>query len=314
MNLHEADLLAGGVEVVDDFLGALADRAHRDDDILRVRSAIVVEGLVVGADSLVDLVHVIDHDLRQRVIILVAGLAGLEEDIVVLSGAAGAGMLRVHGAAAELLHGVPVEHLAEILVIPHVDLLDLMGGTEAVEEVQERNLAADGGQVRDGAEVHDLLRAVGAQHRIAGLTAGIHVGVIAEDAQGMRGQGTGRNMNDARQELAGHLVHIRDHEQQALRGGIGGRQSTGSQRAVNGARSAGLRLHLRDLDLAPKQVLPVGGGILVRLVSHRRGRRDRIDGGNVGKRIGNMRGRAVAIHGFHLSCIHYDVFPPFKDY
>ena len=52
--------------------------------LLRIRSAIVVEGLVIGADLLVDLVHVVDNDLRNRIVVLVASLTSLEEDIAVL--------------------------------------------------------------------------------------------------------------------------------------------------------------------------------------------------------------------------------------
>jgi hypothetical protein len=60
VNLNQADLLAGALQVIDHFLDGLADGTHGDDDLLRIGSAVVVEGLVVGADLLVDLVHVID--------------------------------------------------------------------------------------------------------------------------------------------------------------------------------------------------------------------------------------------------------------
>ena len=49
-DLDEADLLAVGVQVVDDFLGHVADGAHGDDDAVGVRGAVVVEELVVGAE------------------------------------------------------------------------------------------------------------------------------------------------------------------------------------------------------------------------------------------------------------------------
>ena len=62
----------------------------------------------------------------------------LEENIAVLVGAAHHGALGVEGALAEGLHGVHVHHVGQILVVPDGDLLDLVGGTEAVEEVHER--------------------------------------------------------------------------------------------------------------------------------------------------------------------------------
>src|SRR5699024_9436420 len=48
-DLHQAHLLAVGVEVVDDLLGHVANGAHGDDDAVSIGSAVVVEELVVGA-------------------------------------------------------------------------------------------------------------------------------------------------------------------------------------------------------------------------------------------------------------------------
>ena len=77
----------------------------------------------------------------------------LEEDVAVLVGTAHGRALRVQGVLAEGAHGIHVAHLGQILVVPHLDLLDLMGGAEAVEEMQERHPALDGGQMGDGAEI-----------------------------------------------------------------------------------------------------------------------------------------------------------------
>ena len=54
-------------------------------------------------------------------------------------------MLGVQRAGAELLNGLHVAHLGEVLVIPNGYLLDLVGGAETVEEVQEGDAALDGG-------------------------------------------------------------------------------------------------------------------------------------------------------------------------
>ena len=61
--------------------------------------------------------------------------------------------------------------------------------------------------------------------------------------------------NTRRQQLAGDLIHIRDHQQKTLRSGISRRQSAGGQRAVNGAGSAGLGLHLHNLDAVAEDIL-----------------------------------------------------------
>lgn len=52
--------------------------------MLCVRCAVVVKQFVVAADSGVDLVHAALNDLRQGVVIRVAGFTGLEIDVGVL--------------------------------------------------------------------------------------------------------------------------------------------------------------------------------------------------------------------------------------
>ena len=100
---------------------------------------------------------------------------------------------------------------------------------------------------------------------------------------------------------AGDLVHIGDHQQQTLRGGVGGGQRTGAQRAVNCTGGAGLRLHLHHLDLRAEDVLQAVGGPLVHEVGHGGRRGDGVDGCNLRERIGNVRRCVVTIHGFHFS-------------
>ncbi len=110
-----------------------------------------------------------------------------------------------------------------------------MRGAEAVEEVDERDAALDGGQVRHGGQIHDLLRVGLGEHGEAGLAAGHNVGMVAENVQRVGGNRTRGNMEYARQQLASDLVHVRDHQEQALRSGVGGGQRAGCERAVHGA-------------------------------------------------------------------------------
>ena len=152
--------------------------------------------------------------------------------------------------------------------------------------------------MRDRAEVHDLLHVAGAEHRKAGLTAGHHVGVVAEDVERVRSDAARGHMDDAGQQLAGDLVHIRNHQQQALRGGVRRRQSAGGKRAVHGTGSAGLRLHFDHLHRLPEYILSAVRRPLIRDLGHHRRRRDRIDAGYLRKRIGNMRCGRVAVHRY----------------
>ena len=54
-------------------------------------------------------------------------------------------------------------------------------------------------------------------------------------------------MNNARQQLTSDLVHIGDHQQQALGSGVGGGQGASGQRAVHGTGGTSFRLHLNQL-------------------------------------------------------------------
>ena len=288
-------------QVVDNFLGHVADGAHRNDDAVGIGSAVVVEELVVGAELGIDLRHVLLNDLGQGVVVLVGSFAVLEEDIAVLVGAAHRRMLGVESALAERLDGIPVEHIGQIIVIPDGDLLDLVRGAEAVEEVDERDAALDGRQVRHRGEVHDLLNVGLRQHGEAGLTAGVHVAVVAENAQRVGRDRTGGNVEHAGQKLAGDLVHVGDHQQQALRGGVGGGQRTGVERAVDAAGGAGFGLKLRNLDGGAEHILPTLGRPLIHVVRHGAGRCDGVDCRDFGKCIGHVGGSGIAVHGLKLS-------------
>ena len=70
-------------------------------------------------------------------------------------------------------------------------------------------------------------------------------------------------------QLAGDLVHVRDHQQQTLGSGIGGGQSTGTQRAVHSTGCARFGLHLNNLYPAAENVLQAVGRPLVDPVRHR---------------------------------------------
>ena len=222
----------------------------------------------------------------------------LEEDVAVLVGTAHHRALGVQSAFAERFHCVEIEHLRQVFVIPDINFLDLVGSTESVEEVDERNPAFDRRQMCDRAQIHDLLRIGLSQHRKTGLTAGINVRMVAEDVQCMGRNRSRRNVEHAGQQLAGDLVHIRDHQQQALGSGVGGGQRASGQRAVDGARSTRLGLHLDDLYLGAEDVLLALCRPLVDIVRHRAGRCNRVDTRYFGKRIADMRCRSITVHGF----------------
>ena len=108
-------------------------------------------------------------------------------------------------------------------------------------------------------------------------------------------------MNDARQQLAGNLVHVGDHQQQALGSGVGGGQRTSRQGAVDSASSASLGLHLNDADFLSENVLLTMGRPLVGQVSHYGRGSDGVNRSDICERIGHMSRSGVTVHGFHFS-------------
>ena len=290
--------------------------AHGDDHLVRIGRADVIEQVVLASGQLAHFVHVMLHDGRDRLVVLVGSFTVLEVNVRVLRAAAQVRMFGVERTGTEGRNRIAVEQLIHILIIDRFDLLDFMGGAEAVEEVHERHAALDGGKVRYKREVHDFLHGGGSEHGKASLAAAHYVAVIAEDGQRVIGERTGGHMEHAGQQFAGDLVHIRDHQQQALGSGEGGRERAGGERAVHSARSARFRLHFRNADLLAEQVQPAVGSPVVCNLRHGGRRGDGVYRSHIGKRICYMRGSGIAIdcHGLchfqnillcHIELLYY---------
>ena len=306
-DLHKTDLLALLQQVIDGLLDRVVDGTHRDDNDFRILCAVVVEELIVRAELCIDLVHVVLHNLRQSVIVLVSRLVDLEEDVRVLRLALLLRVVRVQSLVAERLNCVEISHILQILVIPDLNLLNLVRSAETVEEVDERNSALDCCEMCDRRQVHDFLHGRLTEHCTAGLTTCVDVRVIAENAECVGCNGTRGNIEHAREHLTCNLVEVRDHEKQTLRRRIGRGQSACHEGTVHGTCRTCLRLHLRNLNRVTEDVLQALCCPLIRVLCHRRRRGDRIDSRDIGERIRRVRRCLVTIHGFPFSC---HVIPP----
>ena len=69
-----------------------------------------------------------------------------------------------------------------------------------------------------------ILYGSGGKHCEAGLAAAHNIAVVAKDGKGMVREGTGGYVEYSGKLLAGDLVHVGDHQQQALGSGEGGGQ------------------------------------------------------------------------------------------
>ena len=171
---------------------------------------------------------------------------------------------------SERVNRIHIYHILQIFIVPGLDLLDLVGSTESVEEIDEGNFALDCCQMGNRGQVHNFLYGRLAQHGNAGLAACIYVGMISENGQCMACQCTGGYVEHTRQLLAGDLVQVRDHQQKTLRSRIGSGQGACRKRTVHSARSACLGLHLSDLHFMSENVLSPLGSPLIRSFCHGR--------------------------------------------
>ena len=241
---HNADLFACCHQVVNGFFNRITYRTHGDDHSVSVSGSVIVEQLIIRTDLRIYLVHVFLNNRRHSVIILVACLTCLEEDIRILSRSSLYRMVRIQSVFSERVDGIHIHHIFQVFVIPGFDLLDLMGSTESVKEIDERKASFDCRTVCNRGQVHNFLNTGFAEHCSSGLTTGIHIGVIAEDRQSMACKRTCRYVEHARKSLTSNLVQVRDHQKKTLGSCERGRKSPCCQRTVHGSCCARLGLHL----------------------------------------------------------------------
>ena len=314
-DLDETELLALAVQVVDRLFRNVCAAAHDDENFLRIGCADIVEEVIVTARDLADLVHIMLNDLGDLGVVIVRCFTVLEIDVRVLRRTAEVRMIRVHCARTERCDRIAIEELIHVCIVDELDLLDFMRRTEAIEEMAERNGRLDCGKMRDQRKVHDFLYGSGCEERKARLTARHYVAVIAEDGECMCCERTGGYVEYAGEQLAADFVHVGDHKEQALRRRKGRRERACFEGAVHSACSACFGLHLCDANLLSEQVQTSVCRPLVSDFRHRRGRSDRINCGNIGKCIRDMRSSGITVdrHGFchSVSSYYFWGFPLF---
>ena len=183
--------------------------------------------MILAAGELGEFVHSFLDFGRAFIIEFVDSFAALEEDIRVLGGTVDDRVFRVHRAGAGGDNVFVIDHRAHIFHAQLFDLHDFVGSAEAVEEMQERNAGFEGGALRDQSGIMSFLNRVGSDQSKTGLAGRHNVALVTENGQSVRSKRTGSNMEDGRDQFTGDLVHVRDHQQQALGSGEGGGHCTG---------------------------------------------------------------------------------------
>ena len=299
MYLQEAHLFALSVEILHHLAGTAGHRTHGHHHAVSIGCAIVVEQVIIAARQGVDLGHVVLHHIGQSIIIAVVGLAELEVDVGVIHQRAHAGIFGVQGIGAERSQRIVVHQLCIVIVLQHIDLLDLVGSAETIKEMQERDAGTDGAQMGHRCHIGALLHAAGAEHGKARLTAVHHVRMIAEDGKSVGTHRTGCYVEHAGQTLTGDTVHGGDHQHQALRGGEAGGQSTCFQCAVASTAGACLRLHLHKTHGLIENILLSVGRPFIGLLRHGRRGGNGINGGYLREGIRYVCGGFVTVTDLH---------------
>ena len=149
--------------------------------------------------------------------------------------------------------------------------------------------------------IHNFLYRTFAQHGETCLAARHDVLMVTEDGECVVCESSRCDVENAREQFACDFVHVRYHEQHALRGRIGGSQRTALQRTVECAGCAAFCLHLDDVYGVTENVLLAVSGPFIHFFRHRRGRGDRINSSYFCECVGNIRSSCVAIHCFYIS-------------
>ena len=279
-------------------LYGLATGTHCNYYTLCIGRTVVIEGAVIFAGDLIDLFHVIGNHIGQLSIEAAYGFSCLKICVRIKNGTSYYRMIGVKRPMAELIYSIPIHELCQIFIIQNIYLLNLMGGSKAVEEMHKRNAALDSGKVCYRRKVHCVLNRRRRYKRKTSLPSGHNVLMIAKDRERAGGYSPCRNMEYGRQQLTCHLIHVWYHQQQSLGSGESGCQCSALQGAVYRTGRTAFTLELHDLNRLTKQVLFALSGPHVYGLRHGRRRGNRIYCGDLTERICNMCSCGIAVHCF----------------
>ena len=194
---------------------------------------------------------------------------------------------------------IVVDHRPDLLIREQRQLVHLVRGAKAVEEMDERDARFEGRGLGDQGEIVRFLDRAGGELGEPGRPHRHDVGMVAEDREALGGKRARGDVEHRGRQLARDLEHVGDHQEEALRGREGRGQRAGLERAVDRARRARPRSASPYVgDVAPDVGLALARPLIGQL-GHRRGRRDRVDGADLVDPIGDV-GRGLIAVDRHL--------------
>ena len=150
---------------------------------------------------------------------------------------------------------VVVHEGAQVVVVEHLDLLDLVRGAEAVEEVEERARALERRRLGDRARSPDLLDRASEEHGPAGRAGGHDVGVVAEDREPLRRERARGDVEDRAVSSPAILYMFGIISSRPWLAVKVVAQRAGLERAVDRPGRAALGLHLLDGGTVPQRLV-----------------------------------------------------------
>ncbi len=300
-HLDQAHLLALLNQVLHGLLRGLAPGAHEHHHPLGIRGADVVEEAVLPSHQGAELVHDVLDNLGTGKVVGIARLARLEVDVRIHRRTAQDRPLWRHAASAMGANILGINHGPDVVIREALDLLHLVAGAEAIEDVEEGYACFQRGSLRDEREILRLLNRVGEEHSPSGGPAGHHIAVIAEDGETGSRNGARRDMEYRAGELPGDLEHVGNHQQEALAGREGCGQRTCLERTVTRSGSASLTLHLLHVGNQPPDIALTRRSQRVRHLAHGRGWRDWIDCNDFVCLERDVTGCFVPINGYEFA-------------
>ncbi len=242
-----------------------------------------------------ELLHDLLDDPGYREVEGVRRLARLEEDVGVLGRPPNDRSIRRHPAGAQGQHVIIADQRADVVLFEHGDLVDLVRGAEAVEEVEERDPGAQRRRMGYERKVVCFLDRACREHRPTGRSRVHHIAVVAKDRERMGRDRPCRDMDHRRRQLAGDLEHVGDHQQESLGRGERRPERALLERAVQRSGRASLGLHLDDVRHLPPEVRPARRRPIVAVFGHGGGGGDRVDRDHFADGVGDAGRCFVAV-------------------
>ena len=242
-------------EIVDRLVRGVGAGPHDNDDPLRIGMPHVLEEAITSARQRGE-----TASSTARTIVWAArveevrGFARLEKRVRVLRRPSEHRMVRASGArrrcAATRSSGISVLRSSSVSFSIFDTSCDVRKPSKKwINGTRARSVAACAMAAKSWASCD----ARGAEQRKPRGAACHDVRMVPEDRQRVRRHGARGDVHREGRQLARDLEHVGNHQKQPLRRGEGRRQGTGLQRAVNGPRGPGFRLHLDNIgNVAPK--------------------------------------------------------------